>query len=72
MADDYILGVQFQMALAALKRIVRKRAGFDHKQKWRWVEGSGLVPEETCDCPQCIARYALEQIAELEVERCHQ
>jgi len=53
---------QMMTALWALKRIARKQAGFIHRDKHRWLAGVGLVPSETCDCPQCIAKDALERI----------
>lgn len=47
-----VRAIQLTMAIAALKRIRRKQAGFVH----------GFDPRNTCDCPQCIAKAALEQI----------
>lgn len=50
--------MQLQSAMWALKRIVRKQAGFRHKKE--------TPTSETCDCPQCIAKDALEQIQDYE------
>ena len=47
--------IQFSMALAALKRISRKVAGFTHTTD----------PYNECNCPKCIARDTLEQMYEL-------
>ena len=47
--------LQLSDALWALNRIVRKQGGFLHS-------GGG----ETCDCPRCIARDALERIRQHE------
>jgi len=49
---------QMMTALWALKRIARKQAGFLHQAPCDTCE---YVPE-TCDCPQCIAKDALERI----------
>ena len=48
--------MQFTTALAALKRIRRKKAGFVHAND----------PRNTCNCPQCIAKDALDTIDDLE------
>jgi len=43
-------------ALWALRRIVRKQGGFEHNK--------GSNEGQTCDCPQCIAKEALQRIEE--------
>lgn len=50
------------MAIAALRRIARKRAGFTHRE-----EDPTGPPPETCDCPKCIAKDMLEQIYDITV-----
>jgi len=58
---------QLCTAIWALQRILRKRAGFEHKEGPRTV-GDHVIPGETCDCPQCIAKDAMERIFEIEEE----
>ena len=53
--------LQLHAALWALRRIVRKQAGFTHTNYRVLADG---MPEQTCDCPQCIAKDALDRIAE--------
>jgi len=50
--------LQLSAAMWALKRIDRKQAGFEHSKD----------KTQTCDCPQCIARDALAQIQQYEIQ----
>lgn len=48
----------YQTAIAALKRIERKRAGFLHMANLK----------DNCDCPMCIAKHALEDMRAMFME----
>ena len=52
MDSHIVISAKLSRAVAALKRIVRKQAGFVHTKD----------PHNDCDCPQCIAKSALDDI----------